>query len=148
MKENYYVYNNEAMASCMVLSILDKVKSIKISRSCLFLPILLDDRVVSYLLRKDILNLESFIKDEPRLFLNFNKRYNSLLPVLINSLTLLERCGYIFISDDNICIKADINLSRIEGRRFEKVESAIPRLLILLDKYSTEKLYSVLKVRL
>ena len=78
MKENYYIYNNEAMVSCIILSILDKINSISLARISLLLPILLDDRVVLYLLKKDIYNIESLIKDKPRFFLNFNKRYNSL----------------------------------------------------------------------
>lgn len=148
MKENYYIYNNEAMVSCIILSILDKINSISLARISLFLPILLDDRVVLYLLKKDIYNIESLIKDKPRFFLNFNKRYNSLLPILINSLTLLEQCGYIFVVNDSIYVKNPINVSRIEGSRFKKIESIIPKLLILLDEYSTEKLYSTLKVQL
>jgi hypothetical protein len=48
MKEIYYTYNNEAIASCVFLELLQKVGVIDIARSCLILPFLLDDRTVKY----------------------------------------------------------------------------------------------------
>ena len=48
MKEVYYIYNNEAIASCIFLAYLQNVKSINMAQSCLILPFLLDDRTVTY----------------------------------------------------------------------------------------------------
>ena len=83
MKEIYYVYNNEAIASCCFLSILNKIDNLDIARSCLVLPFLLDDRTVSYLSKKQDtqLGLEEMIIEQSRLFASFNKRYLSLIHI-------------------------------------------------------------------
>lgn len=148
MKENYYIYNNEAITSCIILSILDKLKSINVARVCLLLPLLLDDRLVSRLIKNNVINIESFIREEPRLFLSFDKRFNALLPVLINSIILLEQCNSISIATNNISILNNININFIEGNRFKKIEVAIPKLLTILENYSTEQLYLIFKVQL
>ena len=46
MKEMYYIYNNEAIASTCILLILQKIPNIEIAKLCLVLPFLLDDRTV------------------------------------------------------------------------------------------------------
>lgn len=94
MKEIYYTYNNEAIASCVFLELLQKVGVIDIARSCLILPFLLDDRTVKYFQKlsgKEKISLEYMIKEQSKLFTSFNKRYLSLLPVTINSLLLLNK---------------------------------------------------------
>jgi hypothetical protein len=85
MKEIYYTYNNEAIASCIFLSVLNRIDKLDIARSCLILPFLLDDRTVSYLTRNQgqNLTLDQLVKDQSRLFVSFNKRYISLLPIAV-----------------------------------------------------------------
>ena len=100
MKEIYYVYNNEAIASCIFLSILDNIDRLDIARSCLVLPFLLDDRTVNYLSKIQDLELEDMIKEQSRLFTSFNKRYLSVLPVTINSLTILNASNQISIGNE------------------------------------------------
>ena len=80
MKEIYYVYNNEAIASCVFLAYLQNTKTIDIARSCLILPFLLDDRTVAYL--KSIItdeksSLDCIVNNKPKLFASFNKRFLS-----------------------------------------------------------------------
>lgn len=84
MKQIYYIYNNEAIASCILLSVLNKVGKLDIALLCLILPFLLDDRTVNYLAKNQGQNLS--IEHQPRLFVSFNKRYLSLLPITINIL--------------------------------------------------------------
>jgi len=49
MKEIYYTYNNEAIACCIFLNLLQTTDTIDIARSCLVLPFLLDDKTVKYI---------------------------------------------------------------------------------------------------
>jgi hypothetical protein len=150
MKEIYYVYNNEAIASCIFLSILNNVEKLDIARSCLILPFLLDDRTVSYLSRNlDYeLELEQLIKEQSRLFTSFNKRYLSLLPVTINSLVLLSNSNQISLGSE-IVNNTILNLEEKNlGDRFNKIEEVIPKFLLMLEKYSTVQLYKTLKVQL
>lgn len=150
MKEIYYVYNNEAIASCVFLSILNKIDKLDIARSCLVLPFLLDDRTVSYLSKKQNtdLGLEEIIKEQSRLFASFNKRYLSLLPVTINSLTLLNSSSQISIGNEivtNVVLDSD---DKTLGDRFNRIQEVIPTFLSMIEKHSTIQLYKMLKVQL
>lgn len=150
MNEVYYIYNNEAIASCLFLSVLKNVESLDVPRSCLILPLLLDDRTVSYLGKNfdTDLNLEQIIGEQPKLFISFNKRYLSLLPITVNSLMLLSKSNQIQIGKDITTLgKIDI-VGQDLGDRFKKIEEIIPKLLTIIAPYSTEKLYKILKVRL
>jgi len=152
MKEIYYVYNNEAIASCIFLFILKKINSLEIARLCLFLPFLLDDRTISFLSKNydPELDLEQLIKEQSKLFVSFNKRYLSLLPVTINSLVLLNDTNQITFKNENQIISNSILNFENQGlgERFDKITEVIPAFLSLIEKYSTEKLYKILKVQL
>ncbi|MGV8946468.1 MAG: three component ABC system middle component [Lutibacter sp.] len=148
MREIYYVYNNEAISSCIFLSILNQTEKLDIARSCLILPFLLDDRTVSYLARNDAeLNLEDLVREQSRLFVSFNKRYLSLLPVTINSLILLNKSNQIKVENEitNVEIK---NIEGELGDRFAKVKATIPKFLSMIENYSTPQLYKILNVQL
>lgn len=150
MKEIYYVYNNEAIASCIFLLILNKVDTLDVARSCLILPFLLDDKTVSYFTRnQDVeLDLEQLMKEQPRLFTSFNKRYLSLLPVTINSFILLSKGNQIKI-ENQITTNGSLNIENQDlGNRFGKIEQIIPPFLSMIEKYSTAQLYKILKVQL
>jgi len=150
MKEIYYAYNNEAIASCIFLSILHKVDTLDIARSCLVLPFLLDDRTVNYLNRNQGVefDLNQLIKEQPRLFTSFNKRYLALLPIAINSIMLLSKSGQIRI-ENQIISCGNLNFENHElGERFNKIEEIIPMFLLLTEMHSTTQLYKSLKVQL
>lgn len=150
MKEIYYTYNNEAIASCILLSVLNKVDKLDIARSCLILPFLLDDRTVNYLVRTQGQNLsiEQLVKDQPRLFVSFNKRYVSLLPITINSLMILSKSNQINIGSE-IAKSEKLTFDNMNlGDRFAKIENVIPDFIKILEKYTTLKLYKVLKIQL
>lgn len=150
MKEIYYVYNNEAIASCIFLSILNKIDKLDIARSCLVLPFLLDDRTVNYLSKKQDaeLGLEGMIKERPRLFASFNKRYLSLLPVTINSLTILNTSNQISIGNELVSSVILDSENKTLGDRFNKIQEVIPKFLSMIEKHSTIQLYKILKVQL
>jgi hypothetical protein len=148
MKEIYYVYNNEAIASCIFLSILDNIDRLDIARSCLVLPFLLDDRTVNYLSKNQDLELEDMIKEQSRLFTSFNKRYLSLLPVTINSLTILNASNQISIGNEIVATTILDSKDENLGDRFNKIQEVIPKFLSLIEKYSTTQLYKILKVQL
>ena len=152
MKEVYYIYNNEAIASCIFLAYLQNVKSINMAQSCLILPFLLDDRTVTYFMNiqdDDDNSLEYIVNNRPKLFVSFNKRYLSLLPITINSILLLNKNKQIGISSNNIFTKVDFMCDEIDmGNRFERIKKVIPFLASILNKYSTSQLYKILKVQL
>ncbi len=150
MKEIYYTYNNEAIASCVILQVLERVDSIEIARSCLMLPFLLDDRTISYLMtvKNEDLNLKSFIQIRPRLFTSFNKRYLALLPVTINSLMLLSKGNQIEITPNAVLKKSTLSDNIEIGNRFSKIKEALPILLDIIAKHDTIQLYQLLNIQL
>ncbi len=150
MKEIYYTYNNEAIASCALLSVLNQVDKLDIARSCLILPFLLDDRTVNHLTKNQgqNLSLEQLEKDHPRLFISFNKRYLSLLPVTINSLMILSKSTQITIGDGIIKAEKFSFDNTNLGDRFSKIEKAIPDFVTMIEKYQTTQLYKALKIQL
>lgn len=148
MKEIYYVYNNEAIASCIFLSILNTIDRLDIARSCLILPFLLDDRTVSYLSKNQDIELEDMIKEQSRLFTSFNKRYLSLLPVTINSLTILNASNQISIGNEIVATNQLYSKDENLGERFTKIEGVIPKFLSIIEMHSTIQLYKILKIQL
>ncbi len=150
MKEVYYVYNNEAIASCVLLSVIDKLRKIDIPRCCLVLPFLLDDRTISYVTKNfnDEMSLMQLVNIQPRLFASFNKRYLSLMPVMINSLMILRKGNQIEIND-YIISNNRLDLSNPElGGRYSTISEAIPLFLRLIENLSTEQLYKLFRVQL
>lgn len=150
MKEVYYVYNNEAIASCVLLSVIEKLGKIDIPRCCLVLPFLLDDRTTGYVTKNfsSETNLAQLVNMQPRLFASFNKRYLSLLPVMINSLMILKKGNKIEINDQ-IISNNELDWGNLDlGDRFSKISDAIPGLLTLIGNHPTEQLYKILKVQL
>ncbi|CAM1357173.1 three component ABC system middle component [Tenacibaculum halocynthiae] len=151
MKEIYYVYNNEAIASCIFLSLLNETKTIDIARISLVLPFLLDDRTVNYLSNnRNHIELENLIDEKPHIFTSFNKRYLSLLPVSINSLKMLYNGGLISFQNQKVINNdSDLNLENILlGDRFNKINKIIPYFLSIIEKCSTEQLYKILRIQL
>ncbi|WP_284459811.1 three component ABC system middle component [Chryseobacterium sp.] len=152
MKEVYYIYNNEAIASTTFLSILQKIENLDVSRACLILPFLFEDSMARALKRLHVTptySLEQFMAENPRLFVSFNKRYLSLLPVMINSLMILENTGQIKIGKNITCTSLlNIDGNESLGERFLVIEDAIPNLLFLLEQKTTVQLYKTLNVQL
>jgi hypothetical protein len=150
MKEIYYTYNNEAIASCVLLLVLNQVDKLDLARSCLVLPFLLDDRTVNYFTKNQgqNLSLEQLVKDQPRLFISFNKRYVSLLPVTINSLMILSKSNQITIDKETIMSNKFSFHNTNLGDRFSTIEKIIPDFVTMIEKHQTPQLYKVLKIQL
>ncbi len=152
MKEIYYTYNNEAIASCVFLEFLQKVGTIDIARSCLILPFLLDDRTVTFFQKlsdEEKVCLEYIIREQSRLFTSFNKRYLSLLPVTINSLLILNKNNQIRITSSEILAKSEFLYEETDmGNRFNEIKKALPVFARMIEKYSTIQLYRLLKIQL
>lgn len=150
MKELYYVYNNEAIASCVLLSVINQLGEIEISRCCLVLPFLLDDRTTGYITKNlsSEMTLTQFVNTSPKIFASFNKRYLSLMPVMVNSLMILKKANQIEINN-HIASKKKLDLLNGDlGDRFSKIDQVIPNFLQLIENHPTEQLYKILRVQL
>ncbi len=151
-KINYfYTYNNEAIVGAIFKCILNSLNQFDLARGCLVLPFLLDDKMVNCLLNitDNQINLSQLIKSNPRLFISFNKRYISLLPLYINFVTLFQDTNEIEVTKYSIKNKTIWNFENADlGSRFSNIKKAIPIFLKLTNSHTTPFLYKLLKVKL
>lgn len=147
MNNGYYVYNNEALSCCIILEVLKKVKSMNYDRLCLILPFLLDNNTVKKI------GLESFESDRflikvSNQHFNFNMRFVNLLPVMVNSIVILEKLKKVNLYDVNVTCKDFTPLNEELGQRFLNIEKVIPLFVNEFNKYTTEELYQSLGIEL
>ncbi len=151
MSNSFYVYNNEAIAALVVKKYLQHCKSIEVSRLFIILPILLSDKLVEALRDENFENFESFIQKYPSLFSSFNDKYLELMPIVINSVTILKEMNEVFCEKHTINHVegglVNINEDSI-GNRIINIFLAIPKFIELTSNYETSSLYKILKVRL
>lgn len=150
MKEMYYIYNNEAIASACILLVLQKVNVMDVAKLCLVLPFLLDDRTVSLLQKEEYqqMTLKDLVDKKPRIFSTFNNRYLALLPVFINSMTILHTNGYIAFNKKSVSLNnTSINLKNY-GDRLLEIEKAAHILVDLIINKNTSELYRSLNIQL
>ena len=150
MNISYYIYNNEAISTAVLMSVITKLKRINIALAPLVLPFLLDNRIVNHLLKDEANyeNIEQFIQSKRLYFTSFNNRFLSLLPVTVNALMILQKSNVINITD-TISIKREFEFDVNElGLRFTKIENAIPKFVALIKGYSLSDLYIKFKIQL
>ena len=150
MKELYYTYNNEALGSCVLLSLTNKVGSVDLARCCLALPFFFEERIVNRLLgsQEPSTDIESFVAQNGNLFLSFNKRYQALLPVTVNSLLLLNKGKQIEIGKQ-VTSKGFQSFEGVEmGGRFQRISEVISPYVEMTQGYTTAQLYRIFKIQL
>lgn len=149
MNEIYYTYNNEAIASCVFLSILQK-QNLEVERLPLVLPFLFNDKIVKVL---NTVNsnetLESFVNKNNSLFVRFNKVYSFLLPTMINSIIILSQSNQIKIENNIIENNTSTEFEDLSiGDRFANIRQAIPKFLEFINSHSISELYKILNIQL
>lgn len=150
MKESYYIYNNEAIACSTIILVLQEVTRLDISKLCLILPFLLDEKTVS-LLEKNMdnnMSMSEIIANNPNCFSSFNRRYIALLPVLINSTTILYDAKIVKIFHKEI----QYSFTNIDfkdcGDRFYRISKVSSYFAEILNGAKTIDLYKALKIQL
>jgi len=150
MSKSYYVYNNEAIASLILEKVLRLLNEIEISRFLLLLPILLEDRIIVKLKTGSFSDFEELVIKHPTLFANFNDRYLDLIPISINSLTLLKEMGVLTASKNKIFYNEshpDFSQPQL-SYRLESISRQLQNFINLTAGYETNTLYKILKIRL
>jgi len=150
MKESYYIYNNEAIACCTILSVLKKARSMSIAKLCLVLPFLLDDRTVSLLLTylgKKV-TIKELVSNNSSRFSSFNQRFKVLLPVLVNSIMILHDAKLVELSQKVIKISNTDIVIDDYGERLDKINQVSSVFANMLDNQDQTELYKILKIQL
>jgi hypothetical protein len=93
-------------------------------------------------------SLENMVNGQQGLFAAFNKKYLSLLPVMINSIMILKKSELIRI-ENKIVSMHQLDITHLDlGNRFSKIRAVMPSFLELTNNYPTEQLYKLLRVQL
>jgi hypothetical protein len=150
MSKSYYVYNNEAIASLVLEKALRLLNEIEIARFLLVLPIVLEDRIIVKMRTGSFSDFGELVSRHPALFANFNDRYLDLIPISINSLTLLKEMGVLTTRKNKIFYNANHPDSSqlLLSDRLESISGQLQNFINLTSGYETNTLYKILKVRL
>jgi len=150
MSKSYYVYNNEAIASLVLEKALRLLNEIEIARFLLILPIVLEDRIIVKMRTGSFSDFGEFVDKHPAFFANFNDRYLDLIPISINSLTLLKEMGVLTTRRNKIFYNAnrtDFSIPLLSNR-LENISGQMQDFINLTSGYETNTLYKILKIRL
>lgn len=146
MMDYYYTYNNEAFVSCLIVSILNVENEIDLSRLVIIVCLLLDNRFLSFM--KKVGGESAVGSVKPYFLANFNVKYVSILPVVINSLVILYDLNRINLKGDRVFVENIIPVSVEDSDRFLTINKVLPDFLKYMNDFKTEYLYSYFGVEL
>ncbi len=142
---SYYAYNNEALASCILYEVVRKIKKVDYSVFCLILPILFDNRIVERI-DNHCDSIENFINENFAFFVDFSDIYTDLLPVTINSATILRDMQLInFENQIELIRDYDFDYSN-SGQRISKILAILPIFEKWLESMDVAQIYKKLNI--
>ena len=147
MKNIFKAYNNEAFICCVIQSLLIKTNNLDISRLFVFIAILLQDKVIDDSKFKSYECIIHYVKDNPKKFIRFNKIFEALLPLTLNSLTLMSEASEIEINNQDI-ILSRYSLSDVSGIRLNKIRGILPHFITMSNDIQTKQLLVTLKIEI
>jgi hypothetical protein len=148
-------YNNIGISLVGFLSMIRFFDEMEYSKFLLINPLLLHNQTVTYLKSKTTKpkGIEDLITSKIEFFLDFNKRYYSLLELSINTIVLAQKMNFIGLEDNKIIpIKEQIDkfdfTNEALGNRAINIIQASEKLSTLLKQESTDSLYFILRIEL
>lgn len=150
MNNIFYTYNNEAIACCTIYSVVKQLITITAAKISVILPFLLNDHIVGKLKSTKTQNLLDFIAQNRKIFLNFEGRYMSFLPITVNSVVLLKDFGLIkFEKPHTIVLNKDDDFDFSQsGDRLMQILSVSGKFSQMLTNIDMVKLFNDLKIML
>ena len=148
MKNIFKVYNNEAFVSCVVLSILSIKQRVDITRLFIIVSILLTDKVIND--KINILKSESiieYIKSNPRKFIAFPDMFEELIPIILNSLTVIAEMSCIEVDASEILL-VENKLFEIQSERLSQIQLVSEHIIEISKKVTTKEFVNILNVRI
>lgn len=153
MINSNYLYNNEAIGTVAIASVLRHSKALTYAECLLVLPFLLHDDTLTFLSRSNFTfrSSEELLIKKSSILGNFNSRYTSLLPVSLNALLILDEMGVIEISEKNISYiennKFDLDAKSL-GNRAGRIVKGAEKLNQLFALEKPSSLYLKLRIQL
>ena len=141
-------YNNFAICATGLMAILEETKNLSVTKALLIMPIIMHDSTVRYLGKQNVRAREvsALTSTRPDLFLNFNSRFLTSLPLTLNAIQLLTEAKYI-VFDGKLILTKTLTFSPSIGDRATRIKKAAKNIAALLASPEDE-LYLNLRIEL
>lgn len=146
------IYNNEFLASCVILKILDRGLS-DITKLSVCLVLVMDDD-----LRQNIsgrISFESYAKQVWRKKeFNFNNKYKDYLVLFVNTIVMLSQANAVYIEESDVVMTdhgmdmLSDSIEKIPSKRLISIGEAMPQLVDMLMEVNVGSIFNDLKVDL
>ncbi|GAO42323.1 three component ABC system middle component [Flavihumibacter petaseus] len=145
-----FIYNNEALASVVLIEYISKKETIELGNTLLVLPFLLHDPTLKKLSGKALLrSVEEIHASFPELLIGFNQRYKEFLPLSVNAMGILMESHMVKLEGGVIAYKSHAFIpAKQGGDRYAKILTAIDKLIGMFGDDSSSSLYYKLGVQL
>ena len=148
MKDTFKVYNNEAFVCCVIMKILSNTNRIDIGRLFLLVSVVLTDKITNDKKLSISNSINNYINDSQKILRLISTMYDELLPVILNSLTLLSENSNIELVENNQIVMIKNDFENISSDRLNNISDALPAIMRLTNNISTKQLYDNLKITL
>lgn len=153
LKNNLFIFNNEAISTIALGYFMSKVKVISIPKFMLILPFVLHEQTLKQLNNNSInRSLEELIIKKPLLLSNFNSRFKDFLPLSINSVTILNELEVIKVDREFIYYNEYSSFKTSElkdiGNRIQRIIKGLDTLIHIITNIDNNSLYLTLKIEL
>jgi len=145
-------YKNEIVLGLAILSILEEIRTLDITKAILISPIIGYKGIVEFLKSKNtqVRSVEELIEKKRCAFANFNQRYLEDLVISLNSILLYKELGLLMINNEKL-VRTELPFdfsSTLLGNRAVEVINASKKLAWILDKEEASDLYLSLRIEL
>lgn len=148
MKDTFKVYNNEAFVCCVIMKILSNTHRIDIGRLFLLVSVVLTDKITNDKRLCISNSINNYINGSQKILRIVSTMYDELLPIILNSLTLLSENSNIELAENNQIVMIKNDFETISSERLNNISNALPAIMRLTGNISTKQLYDNLKITL
>lgn len=141
-------YNNVGIGVIALASVLNHLESLSIPKALLVIPLIVHRPTLAYMANKGTLERGSaaLVSGHPHLLANFNVRFESNLPLSLNSIQLLIQLEYAKLGE-NLTLTKKLNIDTDFGLRANKINQASKKIAELLSE-AEEELFLNFRVQL
>jgi hypothetical protein len=147
MKDSFKIYNNEAFICPVVCKILEK-EGVDIGRLFLLVALFLNDKTVNDKSLTRFSSFQEYVNCNTRKFVSFSKFYEELLPLILNSLTLLCESDIIALNGQVVKLQVSDYFAKVDSERLQRIQSNFDPIWYLISDLNDSELYNILSIKL
>lgn len=148
----YYVYNNVAITTFAIMSMLSVSPRIPLSKVALLMPMLLDDNITQKMAYQNYSSFDSVVTQNQICLSNFNDRFIDLLPQVVNGLSILLDLNLVSLNGEFVINENEEGnksmLSKCDSKRLVGIQTAASKLLKLVRDTDISNDYQKLNIAL